>query len=130
MYVCVCLCVFCVFVCDLTSLAAWTVPPRLPPPPHTQGNALVKAAFFDGPFLLSGGVSVLKDFLLAGDAQRSLLFLRFRCAEVAVSVCGVARLEPPPPAPGVVRAARAIALVPAPRAPRPPAFYSCLSARP
>lgn len=43
-----------------------------------QGASLVKAAFFDGPFLLSGGVSVLKDFVLAGDAQRSLLFLRFR----------------------------------------------------
>ena len=48
--------------------------------PPSKGSTLVKAAFFDGPFLLSGGVSVLKDFLLAGDAQRSLLFLRFRCA--------------------------------------------------
>ena len=106
------------FVCDLTSLAAWTVPPRLPPPPNTQGNALVKAAFFDGPFLLSGGVSVLKDFLLAGDAQRSLLFLRFRCAEVAVSVCGVARLAPPPPRAG--RSARCPSDCACARAPRSP----------
>ncbi|KAI8464986.1 MAG: CPSF A subunit region-domain-containing protein [Monoraphidium minutum] len=55
---------------------------------YKQGSALIKAAFFDCPFFLSGGVSVLKDFLLAGDAQRSLLFLRFREAGRQLELLG------------------------------------------
>ena len=42
-----------------------------------QGNALVKAAFLDLPYL-AASISIVKDFILVGDVQRGAQFLRYR----------------------------------------------------
>ena len=68
-----------------------------------NGRALAKAAFFDAPVLLTS-LNVVKDFVLAGDAQKSVFFLRYQ-----------ARAAPPPRRPPLLRLA-AVCCPPRPRA--------------